>query len=92
MKITITGVDCTMGCLYAESPISLCLCRCGGKVHGQLAANRIEAVKCSPAAETRCKAGEEDGPCACACNGINHGLYRNKEIEGLKISHYTDRS
>lgn len=78
---------CSMGCLYATGPIDKCLCPCGGASHGLMAEHQHPvAVKCSPAAEKRCKSGEEGGECKCACGGMNHGLYQG--IGELKITEY----
>jgi hypothetical protein len=74
-----------MGCMYATGPLSKCLCTCKGAMHA-LMTNRPQPVKCSPAAEIRCKSGEEGGECQCACKGVNHGLYRGIEsFEAVRI-------
>lgn len=84
MKIT----NCSMGCMYAEGPIDKCLCACGG-AHHALMVNRPVAVKCSPAVEKRCKAGNEDGACTCKCGGINHGLYKEiADFGAITINEY----
>jgi hypothetical protein len=78
-----------MGCMYAEGPISLCQCSCKGETHGAVAQKHIHAVKCSPAAEKRCKEGNESGACQCACGGINHGLYETiEDFSTVKITQY----
>lgn len=79
-----------MGCAHAESPIGTCLCACDGAKHGHFSNKPPElAVKCSPAAEKRCKEGNEDGECHCACGGINHGLYKHiANFDSIKINHY----
>ncbi len=89
-KLKLTG--CTLPCAYALSDTGLCTCPCGGKYHGLLS-NRPQIVplkKCSPAAEKRCKAGNEDGSCACACGGDNHGIYKHiADFENtVRVSHY----
>jgi hypothetical protein len=71
-----------MGCLYAEGPISKCLCPCGGNMHGMLTGKTVEKAECSPAVRIRCMNGHEGGICRCACRGTNHGLYRT--IEGFE--------
>lgn len=76
-----------MGCMYATGPISKCLCQCKGEMHAMM----VEApkqVKCSPAVEKRCKAGEEGGACTCACGGLNHGLYGSVDFSKVKINEY----
>jgi hypothetical protein len=89
MKIVIEGIACSMGCVYAEGPVSLCECSCGGKTHGQFSENTVRAVRCSPAAERRCKEGNETGACQCACNGTNHGIYQLiPDFASVKITHY----
>lgn len=83
MKVT----NCSMGCMYATGPIAKCLCQCGGSMHAMM----VEApkqVKCSPAVEKRCKAGEEGGACTCACGGLNHGLYGSVDFSKVKINEY----
>lgn len=85
MKIT----NCSMGCMYATGPIDKCLCSCQGAMHAMMVART--AVKCSPAVEKRCKAGEEGGECTCACGGVNHGLYAGIEnFDEIKIINYKD--
>lgn len=82
MKIT----NCSIGCMFAEGAIAECQCQCAGVTHGLLA-NRPVSAKCTPAAEMRCKSGEEKGECKCACEGINHALYRNiAEFEHIHIT------
>lgn len=88
MKITIQGSQCSMGCMYAETDI--CKCKCNRATHGILAVDRYIPIKCSPAAEKRCKEGngkEED--CVCSCGGVNHGIYKHIEnFEVIKITSY----
>lgn len=75
-----------MGCMYAEGSIEKCQCACKGSMHA-LMVPHLKAAKCSPAAEARCKAGQEDGECQCGCKGVNHGLYRGIEnFETVRIS------
>lgn len=75
-----------MGCAYATGPISKCLCPCKGNMHGLLA-ERPVAMKCSPAVEKRCKAGNENGDCKCACEGFNHGLYKEiANFDSIRIT------
>lgn len=45
-------------------------------MHG-LFVEKPEPAKCSPAAEKRCKEGNESGACECACGGANHGIYKH---------------
>lgn len=88
MKITIQGSTCSLGCMYAET--SACQCKCGRATHGVLAPKKeYVSVKCSPAAEKRCKEGNEDGSCKCACGGVNHGIYQFiPDFASVKITHY----
>ena len=91
MKISIAGTTCSMGCAYAEGPISFCLCSCEGRGHGYFSQQHLHAAKCSPAAEKRCKEGNEDGSCKCACGGTNHGVYQEiPQFETIRISHYAE--
>ncbi len=83
MKVT----GCSMGCMYATGPIDKCVCACGGTSHA-LMTNRPVAIKCSPAVEKRCKAGQEGGACQCACGGMNHGLYAAVDFTSVKINEY----
>lgn len=76
-----------MGCLYAYGPIDTCHCTCAGETHGLMGATIVVPVKCSPAAEIRCKSGVEGGVCDCACAGQNHALYAG--IEDYKITTFT---
>lgn len=73
-----------MGCLYAIGPIDKCLCSCDGDKHGLLSGKITLPAKCSPAAEIRCKSGQEGGECHCACGGQNHAIYAG--IENYKIT------
>lgn len=76
-----------MGCLMAEGPLSKCLCPCEGAKHGLLVDKTpIMVLKCSPAVEKRCKAGNESGRCKCACEGQNHGLYQGVDFTSVKIT------
>lgn len=78
-----------MGCAYATGAVEQCQCACKGALHGFLV-ERPKAVKCSPAVEKRCKAGNENGECVCACGGINHGLYTHVEnFDTIKIIGYS---
>lgn len=88
MKIVISGTQCSMGCAYAET--KACQCSCKGVTHGAFVEKpKLVAIKCSPAAEKRCKEGNETGECACACGGINHGVYKHiSNFEDIKITHY----
>lgn len=87
MKITIRGTNCSMGCMYAET--DACQCKCNRAMHGILAENRYIPAKCSPAAEKRCKEGNESGGCECACEGMNHGIYKHIEnFDQIKITTY----
>lgn len=89
MKITISGTSCSMGCMYAEGPVSLCHCSCKGVTHGIISQAHLRAVKCSPAAEKRCKEGNETGACECACGGVNHGVYKGIEnFDSIVIREY----
>lgn len=87
MKITMLGAQCSMGCMYAET--TACQCSCKGATHGIMAQKHFVAVKCSPAAEKRCKEGNETGACECACGGVNHGIYQTiPNFEEVKITYY----
>lgn len=77
MKIT----NCSLGCMYAEGPLSKCQCACGGSMHA-LMVNRPVAAQCSRNMGNRCKEGREEGECTCACGGANHGLYHTIEDFG----------
>lgn len=80
-----------MGCAYAEGSLDKCQCVCGGVKHGLLVPQiHAVAVKCSPAVEKRCKAGNEDGACTCKCGGINHGLYKEiADFGAITINEYS---
>lgn len=87
MKITVLGANCSMGCMYAET--TACICKCNRESHGILTQNRYIPIKCSPAAEKRCKEGNESGACQCACAGMNHGIYQHiPNFEEIKITSY----
>lgn len=75
--LRLTG--CSLVCSYATGSAEGCQCQCKGSMHGALADKPAEpqVIKCSPAAEKRCKEGNEDGACQCACGGINHGIYQH---------------
>jgi len=92
MKIIIAGITCSMGCMYAET--AACACSCRGATHGSMVEKPVLVpVKCSPAAEARCKEGNESGACKCACGGINHGVYQTiPDFASVKISHYAEGS
>lgn len=86
-EIKIAG--CSIACLYAET--DKCQCSCNGATHGACVKKaKPVAVKCSPAAEKRCKEGNESGECKCACGGINHGIYKHiPDFEStVKITHF----
>jgi hypothetical protein len=54
-----------------------------------MAQKHFVAIKCSPAAEKRCKEGNETGACECACGGVNHGVYQHiPHFEEVKITYY----
>ena len=88
--LTLKG--CSLACAYAECDVSTCQCKCNGTMHGMSAPKKPElvAIKCSPAAEKRCKEGNKSGVCKCACGGINHGIYQHiTDFEStVRITHY----
>lgn len=88
MKITFLGTKCSLACMMAET--DACVCKCGRASHGILVEKPVlVAAKCSPAAEKRCKEGNESGACKCACDGANHGVYKHIENFGeVKITMY----
>lgn len=90
METPIKVTGCSMGCAYAEGPLSKCLCVCRGEKHG-LMVPKVVFTHCSKNMGNRCKAGDEEGECKCACGGMNHGLYAHiPDFDQVRIIGLTD--